>query len=357
MITVDAKELFFALSFLKDIAPTNPHIAEYEYAHFVPSVGGLEIRAVDRGKYGSFVIGAETDKDLRTFLVPLVNIHRLVGALRQTENDIRLELTASGKSLNVISEDDTAVQFRLRQSDFFPEPPNIMYDASISVEPAELVEALSVSAFAQHESIILQSLHLKSFGTELVVEATNTVTGGRKTIETEGNDFDVAVPASVEKPLNKMLNSAVGTWELGISKSHLVVENPHWTVAFQVLEQKYFDLDRLYSNSAVNVVEINREELLTHIKVLSSVLVEPNIRFEVHGDRITMGVVSELGEAERTMIVEGANFTKNFMVVHLVQLQKILQLIKDEVFTITIGNQREPILFHSDSGNYFTLPR
>jgi DNA polymerase III sliding clamp (beta) subunit (PCNA family) len=356
MIKVNVDELFFALSFLRDIAPAKAHNPEQECVLFVPTDVGLEIRARDVNKYGVVVVDAETDKDSREFMLPLVNIHKLVAALRRDDDEIGFELTASGKSLNVHSEDGSKVQFRLRDAGDFPGAPDLAIKKSVVVDPEEFVAALGVATFAQHESIVLQSLHLTSHGDCLTVEATNAISGGYKSLNTAGDVFDIAVPATVEKPLKKMLTSSTGTWTVGLGKRQLIISDAHWLVAFQILGDKYFDLSSLYKNSEANVIRVNKEELLSHVKVLSSILVDPNIRFTIEPDSIIMSATSELGEAERTMPVVGS-LTKGIMILNLVQLQKILQLIKGDEFELCIGNRREPILISYGSEAYFTMPQ
>lgn len=356
MITINSDELYFALSFLKDIVPSNPHQPVHRNVVFEPwQEDILKIHGMDIDKSGYFAIAAELDFDRRKFMLPLDKIHPLISELRRTDDTLKLELTSTGKTVRIVSEDGTSVSFRLEDVEEFPEPTQYTVKKQFEVEPGGFVKGLSMATLAQSDKLILTAVHIEGDGNQIIFEATNMSSGGYRSLSHQGVKFDVAIPATIEKPLKKMVKGASDVWNVFVTDRGLLVEDDHWQVVFRLMESRYPDLSRVYRNACINKIQVDKETLGRELRIMQAVMDTNRMEVEIETGKIIMRVDGELGETERTVEVVG-DTENNRIHMNIVELQKVIQLIEGEDFELQVGTNREPVIFKDEDRIYFIIP-
>lgn len=364
MNTVDIQELAFALSFMKDIVPTNPHPEIYANILVVPEKDHINIYGRNFDKEGKISIACQVTDD-RPFIIRLKEFSELITQLKKNGGDISLDITASGKTLKV-KDARGETSFRLQDPNDYPSVnEDLKIESEFEIEAEQLAIALSMATFTQTDLLILTGIHAFTTlnpitnKTQICFESTNKYSGGQVLVNANiDDDIDLIFPGTLERAVRRITSTSTVPlkFEIGLNTIR-ISEGDLWYVKHILINGSYPDTKPLYNNcSALVNIEVERQELLDVLKRVSIVIGDSNeVTFEAGNNELIISTKSvELGESEQTIGIQDPGTAK--VKVFAVELQRVLQQLTGDKILIMLGKANEPVLFNDELGQYFTLP-
>ena len=351
MIEVSAKDLMTALGLLKDIVPASPSVPAHAGVLITPLENSLELCGMDIGKSVKVVIPALVDNE-KPFLLNLsYSFYPFISLASKTNDVFRFKI---GRKLSVILEDDSVTNIPLEDVESYDFPLDNDSYTEINIDPESFVKSLNMTSFTNSKWLSLQMLHVFTQNGKLKLEATNGVAGGQVTIQKSDDSFDFGITGTIERPLKRMLGLLEDTWTVAISSKKLKVSGENWQIVFSTMSEKYPDMSNIYKSSNVNLLQLNREEIMNELGLLATVISDNTIHINVKSGTITLSAKGDSNRESVIAIEEGE--APNKVALNLNELQKILGMLGDDYFYMQLGNL-EPVLFYENTERiYFTIP-
>lgn len=340
-----------ALSFLKDIVPSNPSVPSHANVLITPSEGQLELRGMDTNKTAKIVISAVTNGELPFLIILSRPFYPFISLASKTNDVFRFKVTT--RKLTIILEDDSETNLSLSDVDSFPLMSSGEYNTNIEVDPVDFVDSLNMSVFTDSPYLNLTMYHIFTDNGKLKLETTNSMAGGKTIIQETNENINLGVPSAIQRPLKKMVGLE-DEWTLSINDKTLKVSGVNWEVVFTTMVDEYYDISNIYNNSNINLLQLNRAEVINEVALLSIVAEDNNIHINVKSGIITLSVKG--GNNKESGISIPMDEPDNRVTLHLSEFRKILSMLNDEYFYMQLGNI-EPVLFYEDTQRiYFTIP-
>lgn len=352
-IKIDAAELKHALSILSNVISNNsylPILVDTLYVKVYENY--IRLYGRDSDKYAVVHIVASCSAQ-DSFLIPFSRLYAVVSHLEKENHFLQLSILKN--KLKITDESLSTVTFQVLSADGFPDIPAELAKVVFEVNQDDFANTTRMDAFTQSDKLLLTALHVSSDGTGLSVESTNSYSGGRVSIDKVGNSiFDVAILATASRAIRYALRGGNGNVTVTLNEKYCRVVGDTWEIGTQVLEQPYLNLKTLYNNSAVNKVELVVTDLLSALKIVQQMMTDHCLHLEFTGSELVISVKSEVGEVSRKLSVNDVQIN-NVIKVDILQLQKILSVLQDDVFTMQVGSKNEPVLFEDSSGKFFLM--
>lgn len=355
MIKIKSDDLFFALSFLNGICAQDNHIPILEYVKMSFTENAVTLSAKDIGKLGVITIPVEEYTDTPDFIVPLGVLLKHVSVFKADSDLIALRFNQKTATLSIWDTENGKNTIKSGEDvEHFPlavEPG----DNRTPVQPLDLVSLLGLGAFADRGKEVFKHVHIVSQGGVLSGEATNSFCGGYDEIQAKNlGDYDVAVSATIERPLKKMLGIASEdeVWQISIAENILYVIGEYWYIGYNLLNGKYPSLANVYRNSNINHIVLDKASLRLKLDKVGLGIADNKLIFDIKDGKITL---SGYGATKHTIQEEFPGEPDNRIVISLYNLNKVISKLKSNTVCFRIGTPREPLLITECDRVYFII--
>lgn len=357
MINVDAKELLFAIGFIGTITPDDPHLAILSCVKFIPNKQKmtLAIQGKDTYKLGSISIPMiDCDED-REFVLPLAKISQTISLYSKHNSEIKLKLSKAGNKVYIYDMQDGRSIYNTANLDEFPIIKS-SDNKDLKIIPDEFTKMLSLSEYTDSKSKIFTNIHLQAMSKELLVEAIDRFMGGRGEMElTHSVKFDIAVPSDIRRPLERMKRVALSdeVWYIDITSNLVYVIGEYWHIAYSTYNGSYPNLDKAYTNSNKNYLEIDKPKLDYIVSALLANTKNGRARLSIKDGILSL---SNSRGAKHKLDGTFQNQIDNEIHINLYNISKIIRSIKEDIVYLQLGSNQEQMIFYDGDIIYFAVP-
>lgn len=358
MIKINADEIHFALSFMKDIIPDDNHMDIWRYVKLSTKDGKLTVQGISGAKQGICTVPYISSDSNYTFVLLLAQLHSLVSQYKKVDDVIELEPVYKYDELRSVQVRNSYsnVNVSVAELDSYPEI-TFPKQGIGTVVPSEFTKLLGLAAYADRQLSTFQKVHLFTQDNLMYVEATDTYCGGKGEVElSTALNIDVAVLPDLSYILNKMAKLALDDeqWTVFLPDdiNMFFVSGEYWTIGVAIHNGAYPDTQNIYKNSNINYIELDKAEVKQCVSSIAPVIDNNKIRIKIKNNKVTFECPSGKSEIEGTFEQQD-----NETIVSLYNLQKILGSVKSKsvIFQIGVGTA-EPLVIYDDDITYYTLP-
>ena len=364
MIAINAEELHFALSYMKNIISDDSHMDIWRYVKVTTSGNKLTVQGMSDSKRGICTVPCiNSDNDYK-FIVLLSTFYDVISQYKKIEDTIYITTKYSNNEMSSVEVKNNSSHVNLEFIELDSYPDVIFPEDSEHVgvvKPSEFTQLLNLSKFADNQMSVFEKVHLFTQDHLLFVEATDKYCGakGEKQLTT-GLQLDVAVLPDIGYILNKMSKVALEdeVWKVFIPENYnmFFVSGEYWSVGVGILNGTYPDTTNIYKNSNFNHIRLSKESVNNAVGSLAPVIENNKIKIKVSNNNLTFECnkgISEIGDVSKDGDQED-----NQAILSLYNFRKVLGSIKSETIIIQLGKRTEPVLIYDNDNNtiYYTLP-
>lgn len=358
MIKIDSDELYFALSFMKDIVPDDNHMDIWRYVKLSTNDGKLTIRGMTQDKQGIIQVPYIESEEEYEFAILLKQAHDIVSQYKKVDETILLEpkITDDGEINTVVIRNSFSnVSIQTVSVESFP---TITFptEGIGTVVPNEFVKMLPLAKYVDSQFSVFQKLHMFTEDDMFFVEATDTYCGGKGETELSTRlDLNVAVAPDIAYILGKMSKLALDdeVWNVFLPEDFnmFFVSGEYWSVGVGILNGTYPDTQNIYKNSNISRIELSKELVNNAIASIAPVIENNRIKIKIKSGTITFECRKGKSELD-----DKYDVADNEIVISLYNIRKIIGSIKSKTLTIQIGSKLEPFIVLDTDNIYYTLP-
>lgn len=353
------KELHTALTFLRDIIPSKPHIQTFAYCHMSVSDGKLLLRGINDGKYAEIVVTVVDTNKFENTLVPMDKLYPFVSEAKKIADE--LVLFSDGITLTLYIGGDMSDESKIKLIDESEFPDRPKFNGSVlemEIDSSSFLEGVELSSLTGNQFVMTQSLHIFTENNKLIFEATNGFSGGKVAISECNETLDIAVGADFNRIVSKAARMFPGKWMIKVTKRHLIVDidNGECIIAYSLVNEKYLDMSRMYSNIGTTTFSVNREELLSNVNIINALSDSAILNFTVDNNILTVETEKSADNIDSRKYSVEINDTENSMTkLQLKELTKIVAMLDGDTVWFQYSPRTPILVFDSNTAKKFFI--
>lgn len=350
MIKVNSTNLQEGLKYVGQTCPVSPYqdILKSVLVHVENDV--MNLTTTDLTGTTQVSISCVSDTEI-SFLIEYRTLQNYISTAVKAGIEV-IEIIKVDNKITLIAKGIPKMSFPTRDVDEYPlllTVDDVDEDNSFEMETQEFLKILSCYEFTSVSTTPLTGI----FVGKTHCEATDGFTGKRLFVNESVLKKEFILPASIQK--SRGLFSKSETVRLKLDKTSLYIFGNSWTLKYQLILGNYPDTSKGYVNSAMNIIYLDKNELVSTLDTLK--LAGDNATISVDYDTITFSTFSVIGATSGEQIISvPSGEIPNEIVVDISFFTKVLKNITDGLVKLSFGKVNEVILIENETEQYFVVP-